>query len=114
MLEDNKAEQLIVDIKKYISLNYVLIKLKTIERTSKVLSNLFSSILILLVLLLFVFFISLAAGFYLSAILDSKYLGFAIVGGFYFLVSIILILIKKKHIEGPIRDKFIKDIFNEN
>ena len=114
MLQNNKAEELIEGVKKYISTNYDLIKLQTIERSSVILSSLLSTIFIGLVMLLFVFFISLAAGFYLSTKYDSMCIGFSIVGGFYFLLGIILMLTRKKSLEEPIQDKIIKKIFNEN
>jgi protein-S-isoprenylcysteine O-methyltransferase Ste14 len=114
MLQNSKAEELIEGVKKYISTNYNLIKMRTIERSSTMLSSLLGVILIGLVLLLFVFFASIAAGFYLSYKCGNTYIGFAIVAGFYLLVGIILVLTKKKCLEEPIRDRIIKEILNEN
>ena len=112
MLENNKTEELVENVKKYINTNYELIKLEAIERLSVMISSVFSFLIIGLVLLLFIFFISLMAGFYLSDKCGNTYTGFGIVGLFYFLLAIVLIKTKKKSIEHPVRDRIIKEIFN--
>ncbi|OFX58328.1 MAG: hypothetical protein A2066_06610 [Bacteroidetes bacterium GWB2_41_8] len=106
-----KLEEITEKLKSYIQTNYELIKLQTIERSSVILAELISNILVGLVVILFVFFLSVCAGFYLSSRLGEYYLGFAIVAGFYFLCSLILIVLRKKLLERPMRDKIITEIF---
>lgn len=105
-----KLEEITEKVKSYIQTNYELIKLQTIERSSVILADLISNILVGLVVIMFVFFLSICAGFYLSSLLGDYFLGFAIVAGFYFLCSLILILLRKKLLERPMRDKIITKI----
>ena len=111
MQETEKIEEITEKVKSYIQTNYELIKLQTIERSSVILADLISNILVGLVVILFVFFLSICAGFYFSSRLGEYYLGFAIVAGFYFLCGLILILLRKKLLERPMRDKIIRMIF---
>ena len=114
MPEFGKIEELTDNLKKYIATNYELQKLQAIESSSVFGSGLISSLLVGLVVVLFVFFLSLWAGFYLSASIGDNYSGFLIVAGFYFLLGFILILVRKKLIERPLRDKIIRKVFSNN
>jgi hypothetical protein len=113
MPEHGKLEELTESLKSYITTNYELIKLQTIERSTVIVADLLSNLLVGLVVFLFVFFLSICAGFYLSARLGDSYSGFAIVTGFYLLVSLILLLVRKKLVERPLRDKIIRKIFRK-
>lgn len=114
MPEFGKIEELTENLKKYIATSYELQKLQVIESSSVFGSGLISSLLVGLVVVMFVFFLSLWAGFYLSAIIGDNYSGFLIVAGFYFLFSIILVMLRKKLVEKPLRDKIIRKIFSNN
>ncbi|MBW8242603.1 hypothetical protein K1F50_07305 [Muricauda oceani] len=57
-------------------------------------------------------FLSLSAAFWLGSELDSTSQGFLIVGGFYILFGIVLVLLRKKF-EKPILKKFSKFYFDE-
>ena len=114
MPEFGKIEELTENLKKYIATSYELQKLQAIESSSVFGSGLISSLLVGLVVVLFVFFLSLWAGFYLSASIGDNYSGFLIVAGFYFLFGFILILVRKKLIERPLQDKIIRKVFSNN
>jgi hypothetical protein len=113
MLEALKTEALTESFKKYVNTSYDLFKLESAERAAEIGSSLISRFLVGLASLLFVFFISLWAGFYLSSLFGNNHSGFAIIGGFYFLLCIILIFVRKKMVENHIRDQIIKKIFNK-
>jgi hypothetical protein len=114
MAEDVKLEELTESVKKYINTNYELLKLQAAERTSVIGSASISMLAIGFIVILFVFFISIYIGFYLSTCLGDSYSGFAIVAGFYFLISLVLILGRKKLLENPLRDKIIRKLFSNN
>jgi hypothetical protein len=114
MSENAKIEELSESLKKYMNTNYELIKYEAVERSSVIGSSMFSSLLVGLVSVLFVLFISLGISFYLSAYLGNTYAGFIIVGGFYLLFGLILMLSKKQLIERPMRDKIIRKVFSNN
>ncbi|SDC98741.1 Putative Holin-X, holin superfamily III [Williamwhitmania taraxaci] len=114
MIEQQRLEDLTESAKQYLNTNIELLKFEATERTSVIGSGLISRLLVGMVSLLFVLFISIAAGFYLSELLGDSYSGFLIVAGFYFLLGLILIIGRKKLIETPLRDKFIRSILSNN
>lgn len=76
------------------------IKLDLIAQVSKILANFMALILIGVVGLFFFIFGSVALGAFLNEALESVYLGYLILCGFYFLMLIaIFILIKTKVIQ---------------
>lgn len=110
MSEFGKIEEITDDLKKYINTNYEIIKLTATERASVVGSGLLSSLFIGLIGCMFLFVLSLGAGYYLSVLLGDTYSGFILLAGFYLLVWIILIFGKKKLLEKPFRDKIIEKL----
>ena len=111
MPENNKIEELVESIKKYININYDLIKLEAIKKFSVMTASLTRWLLIGVA---FFFFISMMAALYLSSVFGQNFIGFGIVASFYFILIIVLVKIKKKHIEDPVRDAVIKEIFSKN
>jgi hypothetical protein len=113
MPENEKFEQLAESLKKYAATNLELAKLETTEMVSVIGSDLISSILILIVLLLGILFLSLWAAFYLSALLDDRYSGFGIVAGFYMVIALVLMICKKRILERLLKDRIVHKICNK-
>jgi ABC-type glycerol-3-phosphate transport system permease component len=113
MLEKNITEEFTLGIKSYLKTNWELTKLETIQKTTRLGSTIISKLIISVIVVFFVFFLSIAAGFYLSELLHSQYLGFALVAGIYFLLFLIMMLGRKKILETPIQSFFIKKILGE-
>ena len=113
MIEKEKIEELTKSLKVYVQTNIELIKLEATERTSVFGSSLISILLVGFSLFLFVLFISISAGFFLANYFNDNYTGFLLVTIFYFLLTLILIMGRKKFIERPIRDKIIRRILKK-
>ena len=113
MPENGKADELTERLKKYGNTSYELAKLELIESSSVFGSGAISTVLISVVVILSIFFTSFGCAYLLSLVLKNNYLGFLIVGAFYFLLSLTLILGRKKLLEIPIRNKIIHKIYNE-
>lgn len=111
MESQKKIEEVTSNVKKYINTNYALIKLETLDKTSLVASSLISGLIVSIVTILFVFFLSISAGFYLAYRFNDFSLGFIIVAGFYFVIVMILLLTRKRLLENPIRNKIIRKVF---
>lgn len=109
-----KLEELSDDVQQYLLLNLEILKFETINLISIVGSSVISSLIIGLSAFLFIVTLSIGLGFYLSALLGDSYSGFAIIAAFYFLLTIILIVGRKKMIEKPLRNKIIKKILEDN
>lgn len=113
MSETGKIEDLTKSLKVYVQTNIELIKLEATERTSVFGSSLISILIVGFSMFLFVLFISISAGFYLANYFNNNYTGFILVTGFYLLLTIILIIVRKKFIERPIRNKIVKRILKK-
>jgi hypothetical protein len=114
MPDQGKIEELTDSLKSYITTNLELIKYQAIERATVVIADLVSNLLVGMLLLFFVFFLSLWASFYLSALMGDHYSGIAIVAGFYLLVGLILYLVRKKLVIKPLRNKIVRNIFQKD
>ncbi len=112
MPEKIKLEELTDGVKTYLQTNIELFKLEATERTSVVGARLISSILVGITLLLFILFLSLSAGFLLGNYFNDLCTGFAIVTGFYFLLTLILLLFKNI-IEKGMRNSIIRRLLSK-
>jgi hypothetical protein len=108
MPDFEKLEALSNSLKQYLILNLEILKLEVIKKTSETGASLFSSLILGISLFLFVFALSMGIGFYLSALIGDTFSGFAIIAAFYLLISIVLLIGRKKMIEKPMRNKIIR------
>ncbi len=107
-------EELTDKLKSFISTSYEIKKLEAIGRSSVIGSSLISRLIVVMMVFMFLFFISLWVGLFLSAIHGDTYSGFTYVAGFYFIVSLIFIIGRKSLLQKPIRDRIIQKTFNGN
>jgi hypothetical protein len=112
MSQLDKIDQLIVNLKEYVSIQYKLSKLEAIQRITVFSASVTNMAIIGVVGFLFVLFSSLSMAFFLSSILGNNYVGFAIIAAFYLLVIIVLFL-SKKGIIIAIREKITSQLMNE-
>ena len=68
--------------------------------------------LITMCVLMVLLFLSIALAFYIGSYLSNVALGFLWVGGLYVLLTIVIVLVRDKIIEGPLLNKFSKLFFN--
>jgi len=99
------------DIQEYLEVQLDLIRLHTAESLSRVFSKIAIFAITGFLLLLILIFFSLAAGFYLGEIMGSEFIGFLIVSGFYLVVLIAFLLLRKKLVERPIIKAMVKIMF---
>jgi len=99
------------DLLEYIDARMELLKLHTAENISRI----FSNALILAVISYLAFFILLlltfAAGLFLGDKMDSNELGFLCVAGFYLLLLVIFIILRKQIVERAVRRAIVKLFF---
>jgi len=108
--KEEKIEEVLNQLKTYSKIQLELFKLRTIEKTSVAGSYLFSNFLLFSVFVISVVFLSTAAAFYLAHLLGNIILGFTLVGAFYMLLTLLLILLKKKLVETPVKNKIISTL----
>lgn len=96
---ENDAEKIFTDLKEdistYAGLKLRLLKLMAVERAANILSVLSHGLIIMLFIFFTILFIFIALGFFLGDLLGNIALGFLIVGGIYFLLTIVFVMAKK-------------------
>lgn len=113
MIDKEKWDSLTDNVKAYVNTQIELLKLQLTDKISAAGSTIFSSVLLVLTIISCIFFLSCWAALYLSARIGDIYSGFAIVGGFYLLLSIILFVARKQILVTPIRSQLIKVLFKD-
>ena len=103
----NSIETLIKKSGEYLDTKLELTKLKAINTSSDVLSNMVYLIIKILIIFLFVGFVSVALAMLIGKTLGDYYYGFLIVGGFYLIVLLIIYVQRKKWIKGPVANSLI-------
>jgi hypothetical protein len=103
----NSIETLIKKSGEYIDTKIELTKLKAISTSSDVLSDMIYLIVKILIIFLFIGFVSVALAILISKTLGEYYYGFFIVGGFYLIVLLIIYVQRKKWIKGPVASGLI-------
>ena len=92
----------------YLETRASLVKLKTIRKTSDVISVMISKLIAVIIAGAFILMLSIALAFFLGDILGKNYYGFLIVAGLYALVGLVYFLLKDKLVKVPVEDAIIK------
>src|SRR5690242_1933400 len=105
---DHNGEDLAELVKDYLNTRYNLERLKLIRSASDTMAALIAFVLVLIAGMLFLFFISYAVAGYLNEVTQTKNGGFFIVAAFYLAIIVLLVLVKKKSIQSPLENRFIR------
>jgi len=105
--QETVIESLVENVEKYTATTIELAKLKSILKTSDVLSKVAVTLVLLVIAFLVVVFLSTGAAFWLGELTGSVYAGFLLVGGFYALMGLLLYLLRKRLLNGPISNALI-------
>lgn len=98
-----KAEQ-------YSKTTLELVKLKTIDKTTDIISSLAVSLIMILIVAIFTMFINIGIALWLGVIFNSMALGFFAVSGFYLIVGLLVYLNRQYLIKTPISNFVIKKL----
>jgi hypothetical protein len=99
------------DILEYLEARLDLLRLHAAENISRIISKSANIAIIGYLLFLILLFLSFAAGFYIGSRLNSNELGFLCVAGFYFVILVVFLLLRKQFIERPVIRAIIKLLF---
>lgn len=94
--KENLLESLFEKLKSYITTRIELVKLKTIEKMSDVLSTLTIRLIILVIFSLLFLFLNLGIAFWLGELLGKIYFGFFIVSSIYLVMGLLILIFSKK------------------
>ena len=92
---------------------YKLNLLRLTKKVSDVASVVVNSFLIFIIGLCILLFISFAGAWWLGDVVQNRALGFLLIAGFYLLIILVLILMRRKIISPFIRNTLIRKIYEE-
>jgi hypothetical protein len=112
--EKDPKETVVSSVTNLIDTYRNLISLKVIEHTSLGLSISVIGILLLTMVLFVLLFVGMGSAWWLGEYLSNMKAGFFIVGGFYTLLFVLLLLTSSKTAIPRIRNLIIRKIYEEN
>jgi hypothetical protein len=109
-MEDNAKmiETLFEKATDYGKTSFELAKLKTIDKTSDIVSSVIPHSAVIVLLTSFMLFLNLGIAFWLGEITGQIFFGFFIVAGFYILAGIVLHFFMHDWLKNKIYNYFIK------
>ena len=105
-----KIEQLISNVKEYAEVRADLFALKIQDKTSDILSSIAAIAIVSLLGVIIILFISIGSAWLIGQSMENPSMGFFIVGGFYFLLAVIIFYNRENWIKLPIVNAIIKKI----
>ena len=90
--------------------SFQLVKLRTLSKTSDVVSSLLAHMVVLIFALSFMLFLSLGMAIWVGEILGNTFYGFFVVAAFYGLTGIFIHLFLHKWIKKLVSDRFIEQV----
>ena len=111
-MEDNSTliESLLARAIDYGKINYEIVKLNVIDKTTNGISSFVPNTVVFLVLSSMLLFFNLGVAFLLGKILGEFFYGFFIVSAFYALVAFIMYFFMRKWVKRVFYDYLIKQI----
>lgn len=108
MLKDlmDRAEQ-------FAMTNIQLYRLKAIDKVTDVFSSVAAGVVILIIITFLLITLSIGTSIWLGEIFGKMYLGFFAVAGFYALLAIILVVMRKQVLEVFFNNYIVNQIFKE-
>jgi len=97
----------------YLETLYKLNVVRATKKASNIASGLVNSVLLFFISLCVLLFLSIAAAWWIGQEINNPALGFLSVAGFYMLLAIILIALRKNVISPFIKNSLIKKIYEE-
>ena len=104
----DSIETLLESTVDYGKTSYELVKLKTIFKSSDVVSSLIPHAIVFLILMSFLLFLNLGVAFWLGEIFGNKFYGFFVVAAFYGIIGIVVHNFMHDRIKKKISDYIIK------
>lgn len=96
----------------YLNTRLELLKLKTVDKTSEIISSVVSKLALILFFMIFILILSMAAAFWIGDMLGKTFYGFFIIAGVYLVAGIALYAGRRKWIKAPIANVLIRKILN--
>jgi hypothetical protein len=106
-------EELIEKVEQYGKTTIELLKLKTLDKSSDVISNLISWLIVLTFAVLFFLILNIGLALWLGELLGKSYYGFFVISGFYALLALVFGIFRKQLIKNPVNNSIIEQVLEE-
>ncbi len=103
-------ESLIEKGEQYGKTTLELLKLKTLDKSADVVSNLVSWLIVLIFAVLFFLILNIGIALWLGELLGKSYYGFFVVSGFYALLALIFGIFRKQIVKNPVNNSIITQV----
>lgn len=90
-----------------------LFKLKTLDKSSDVASNIVSWLVVVIFAVLFFLILNIGIALWLGELMGKAYYGFFVVSGFYLLLAIIFGIFRKQLLKEPLNNSIIKQVLED-
>jgi fatty acid desaturase len=104
----DSIESLLESAADYGRTSYDLVKLKTIYKTSDVVSSLIPHAVVYIIIMSFLLFLNLGVAFWLGKIFGNMFYGFFVVAAFYGIMALVVHFFMHDRIKKKIMDYIIK------
>jgi len=108
--QSGSIESLIEKGEQYGKTTLELLKLKTIDKSADVTSNLVSWLIVVIFTVLFFLILNIGVALWLGEMLGKSYYGFFVVSGFYALLALIFGIFRKQLIKEPLNNSIIEQV----
>ncbi|MDD2306327.1 MAG: hypothetical protein PHP53_16610 [Prolixibacteraceae bacterium] len=103
-------ESLIEKGEQYGKTTLELLKLKTLDKSADVASNLVSWLIVIIFVVLFFLILNIGVALWLGELLGKSYYGFFVVSGFYALLALIFGIFRKQLIKDPLNNSIVEQV----
>lgn len=107
---ESSIEALIEKGEQYGKTTLELLKLKTLEKSSDVVSDLASWIIIVIFVSLFFLVLNIGVALWIGDLLGKSYQGFFIIAGFYALLALLFSVFRKQLIKNPVNNSIVTQV----
>jgi hypothetical protein len=107
---ESSIEALIEKGEQYGKTKLELLKLKTLEKSSDVVSDLASWIIIVIFVSLFFLVLNIGVALWIGDLLGKSYHGFFIIAGFYALLALLFSIFRKQLIKSPVNNSIVTQV----
>ena len=103
-------ESLIAKGEQYGKTTLELLKLKTLDKSADVVSNLVSWLIVVIFAVLFFMILNIGIALWIGELLGKSFYGFFVVSGFYALLAIVFAVFRKQLIKNPVNESIINQV----
>ena len=110
MEDQTLIENLIEKGEQYGKTTLELLKLKTLDKSADVISNLVSWLIVVIFAVLFFLILNIGIALWIGELLGKTYYGFFVVAGFYALLALIFGIFRKQIVKNPVNNSIIEQV----